>query len=500
MQRGQEWVQELNELEGGASEFEFLDFANFDVGEHQQQSAQHHGQAAGLDISSPMGRLTFAQNGQMPPLTPQQQAMLHNMEMNMAANMQSNMEFNTTQQQSQHQVHDGQSHPYQQYSMFQDVQNPYRNQVPPTPVSAEMHASKYGSAMDNAGQILFERQNASFTPLSSPAIENPWGMPEYVIAAEDFFSPLTSPMLDAQLDAAYSTHTTSSPVDLANDTQQAPSKPRRKLNPTSRVASTRSLRGSPIVKANTRRKQGSVSGNVAGQTAINVEQSSLLLPGTVGSNLVSSEDSVSPEPLSESLMRPPPIPASSRVFAKHSKEDNVPATPATLMRISGKQGDSIPGVSGSVTLLNETTMEDITLPAAAAGIPQHVPLHPLDTRVADDLDDSSTPTMTAKTPKLSADSTPRSAGLRSSIGSHELLPKPTRGGRGAKKRQSISQATVSPALRPKISPSISPMVNTGEWTFIRHQYANLYSYGNANSVSRNQCIISSIQVELSEHS
>ena len=463
MQRGQEWVQELNQLEAGTGEFEFLDFANFDVGEHQQQSAQQHAQSTGLDISSPMGRLTFGQNGQMQVLTPQQHAMLHNLDMNMAVNLQTNMDFSTGQQQSQ-QVMDGQAGHFQQYPMYADVQNRYRNQVPPTPVSAEMHAAKYGSALDNAGQMLFESQNASFTPLSSPAIENPWGMPDYVIAADDFFSPLTSPMLDAQLDAAYSTHTTSSPVDLNTETQQTTSKPRRKLNPTSRVASARSLRGSPIVRANTRRKQGSVSGHVVDQPASNVEHSTLLLPGAMTSTVGSSEDSVSPEPLSESLMRPPPVPQASRggVYHRQSKEDNLPATPATLMRISGKQTNPIPGVSSSGTPSLEAPMEDITLPAAAAGIPQHVPLHPLDTRVADDMDDSSTPTMTVKTPKLSADSTPRSAGVRNLTGSQELLQKPSRGGRGAKKRQSVSLAAVSPALRPKISPNISPMVTAGK--------------------------------------
>jgi len=125
------------------------------------------------------------------------------------------------------------------------------------------------------------------------------------------------------------------------------------------------------------------------------------------------------------------------------------------MKIPGKQAETI-STDGHVTEAAEV-MEDITLPAAATDLPSSV-LPELNTQVSQG-DDENTPTTSAKTPKLSADSTPRSAGARAS---QENLPRPSRGGRTSKKRQSISQATVSPALRPKISPTISPLVpNTG---------------------------------------
>jgi len=361
----------------------------------------------------------------------------------------------------------GQPQLFQQYPAYQQMHNPYQHQIPPTPVSNEMHAAKYASALDVSGQIMFDRQNASFTPLVSPAqtpLDNPWGMPDYVLA-DDFFSPLTSPAIEAQ---QHYTNTTASPVDLVSEQSGGVRKSRRKLNPTSRVASARSVRSSPVNKPMTRRRQPSLSAGNKEQSAFDATRPKHLLPSAVHSTAVSSEDSVSPEPLSELLMRPPPVPQSRTPLAPRPQvpENNAPATPATLMRIPGKQAELI-SINGSAPEVPEV-MEDIALPAAA-DLPSSI-LAELNTQVSQG-DDESTPTLSAKTPKLSAESTPRSAGAR---GPQENTPKPSRGGRTSKKRQSISQATISPALRPKISPSISPLVpSTGE-SYINHKRALRY--------------------------
>lgn len=454
MQRGhgeeQTWQQELNQdhLAGGGTDDEFTkflelgnDFAGFEAVEHQ---------TAHTGLDTPMGRLTFGQNGQVQSLTPEQHAMLQNMNMSMA-NMQSHMDFGQLpqSQQEQHQQ-------YQQYAMYQQMQNPY-HQVPPTPVSAEMQAAKFSHAMDATGQLVFDRQNATFTPLVSPAqtpLDNPWGMADYVVA-EDFFSPLTSPAIEAQQSYA-STNATSSPIDLNLDQPAAARKSRRTLKPTSRVASVRNLRGSQGTKGPGRRRQNSLGNGQRDATVESVTSSQHLQHVLASLGPSSGDDSVSPEPPADAPMRPPPLPQSRTPSSLRPQTRNVnePATPATLMQIPGKQ-DRATARDGQFSSTPEV-MEDISLGAAAADLPPRI-LPELNTQLGRESGES-TPTMSVKTPKLSADSTPRSAGARTSNNSQDNLTKPGRGSRSSKKRQSISQATVSPALRPKISPSISPLV------------------------------------------
>lgn len=393
-----------------------------------------------------MGRLTFSPNGHVQALSPQQAAMLQNMDLDIAS-LQAQLGYPQMQQQAS----SAPMQQFQQYPIYQQMQQPFQHQVPPTPVSNEMQANKYVASMDPTGQIIFERQQASFTPLVSPAqtpIDNPWAMPDYVLN-EDFFSPLTSPAIEAQAHYA-STNTTSSPVDLSSE-PPATRKSRRKLNPTSRVASTRTARSSPTTKAMSRRKQAS-----PGASGLDIPSDLARPAHLLPSQTVSSEDSVSPEPLAESLMRPPPIPQARtpNTLRSQSRDGNAPATPATLMKVAGRRAEVITSLGGAAE--SSEVMEDITLPPAADTDMSSRVLPGLDTQIVHD-DDSSTPTLSAKTPKLSADDTPRSAGTRQSGTPHDLA-RPARGGRMSKKRQSVSQATMSPALRPKISPSISPLV------------------------------------------
>lgn len=310
----------------------------------------------------------------------------------------------------------------------------------------------------------------SFTPLVSPAqtpMDGGFTMSDYGLA-DEFFSPLTSPAIEAQ--AAFSgTNTTASPVDLNADqgapgTSQTPGpkRPRRKVNNTR--ASARSVKQSPAMKPHHRSRHPSLSslqldkiGNMLPQTA----QGASLYPSAPNSAVIQpSDDSVSPEPLSEAAMRPPPVPPNvkSPQPGVNSQNSNNPVTPATLMRMPSKQSVSAKQMEQLASAhVSDEPMEDIMLPdAAASGGPPI--LAAIDTTKNGD-DSENTPTLSAKSAKLSANSTPR--GVLARTDSQETFAKPgkleTRGGRASKKRQSTSSATISPALRPKISPSISPL-------------------------------------------
>jgi hypothetical protein len=99
---------------------------------------------SGLD--TPMGRLGFGQpTGQttMHTLDFQHQQLM-NMEIPVAADQQAFANQIPTTQNFE---------PFQQYHHMQMGHNYH---VPPTPVSSEMHASKYGRQMDNGGHLIFD--------------------------------------------------------------------------------------------------------------------------------------------------------------------------------------------------------------------------------------------------------------------------------------------------------------------------------------------------------
>ena len=201
---------------------------------------------------------------------------------------------------------------------------------------------------------------------------------------------------------------------------------------------------------------------------------------------VSSNESISPEPLSEATMGPPQKPASAMhspaIVAKSKSQPNPslnrrpsPATPASLMRLpqttrsspkdSPQQRSQDLESSLQSASLQENMLEDLVLPESAA----------VD---ADDAESSceGTPRFSArKTPKLGPLSTPSGSGPSSVSMQPRMTPtmsnlsspssasfssgarKADLKSRGNKKRGSISNSTlVSPALRPKISPVIKP--------------------------------------------
>jgi hypothetical protein len=393
----------------------------------------------------------------------------------------------------------------------------------------------------------------SFTPLVSPAVtplESQFSIPEYTVPGA-YFSPLTSPALDAQNSNQHrpvytsapnsDTPPTTSPIDLnidlsGNSNASAAANARKmKRKPTGSARTpSRTIRQSPSMKPQTRRKQAS-SANVSVEDMSQIIEDPNFVPRATQSDQPpaklrqprsgtnSSADSISPEPLAEALMPPPALPrtasatSSPYLRAQVSKSSgNEPQTPATLMRLQRQQGQSTPIKRSSVVTTptlsaqNDEAMEDMMLPEAATGL--RLPLPPLDTSRANE--DQSTPTVSArKTPVIGSFGTPITASssvapspqiraITSPNGTKRTDSKST-SGRGSKKRHTPSSSQVSPALRPKISPSIKPLINDGsKFSFLFlclfPALSNIYSpwIGICCDFSSLSCI----KIELSEYS
>ncbi|RMZ84512.1 hypothetical protein DV737_g1129, partial [Chaetothyriales sp. CBS 132003] len=399
------WAQDMQDdsLDSAVGEDDFSKFLDLDTDfqfsglDHTASSLDHA--PSGLD--TPMGRLGFD------PPPPQQTTMqslgFNGSQLSLDSHLPSSQPFEPFQQQYPH------------------MQLGRNYHIPPTPVSSDMHPGKFDQAMDN-GQGMFDGHPVSFTPLVSPAqtpLHGGFSLADYG-SADDFFSPLTSPALEAQ--AQYGTGATASPGSTS-----------------ARAAAPRSVGQSPVTRAQrSRRPQSSTNLALAKLNEGRVQPTQTLQPHVPGSQARASDDSVSPEPL----------------------EPVDPVTPATLMRIPSNQ-NMPPGAGDGVAQappqpMDEVVMEDMMLPAAAA-------LTASTHSALDELDggQEATPVLSAKSAKVSVHSTPRSSLPKTA--SQDSFTKPSsradgRAGRGSKKRQSTSSAAISPALRPKISPGISPLV------------------------------------------
>jgi hypothetical protein len=363
-------------------------------------------------------------------------------------------------------------HQHEHARMMQNQNFQPQYMMPLTPHSSEMRgtAATYQQHMDTQGQGVYDRGPASWTPLVSPA----FSIPEYTVPGE-YFSPLTSPLLQPHHQNTYSsapssdTGPTGSPVDLHLDTSKAAlashqivRKSGRRLSASSRTPA-RSARQSPLTKSQTRRKPSSVSiVRVASSNDIRTRPAPLGHK-PVGSSDGSGPDSVSPEPLTDILMPPPSIPRSAgrspNMQARCKSPDNEPATPSTLLRRQDKSQTRFSPRTDRDVEMPVVEDSDFMLPEAATNAR---PALGIDTSKVND-DDQSTPTLSAKTPKLSANSTPRHTIMSPEIQSphtatsqRQADSKPA--SRSTKKRQSTSSAQISPMLVPKISPSIKPLM------------------------------------------
>ena len=401
-----------------------------------------------------------------------------------------------------------------------------------------------------------------FTPLVSPAVtplDTQFQYPDYAAPAEAF-SPLTSPALRAQNQAAQhsvygavrgsDTSDTTSPIDpnlelsasTTGSTVASLRKSKRKTSSSSTKNPARAVRQSPAMKPQTRKKQpsstvippkeitGIIEEAIRSNEATNAQQTSdgkLHLPYSQDS---SGQDSVSPEALSDTLMPPPATPKSGSAgrspylnakqngyqAAPLQDTNGEPATPASLMKIR-KQAGKPNGVNRPTSSLKEQTalaeadmeriMEDIVLPEPAS-TSRKPALKPINT--ADANTNQSTPTPGArKTPKYGPASAPVTTNT-SALPSPQLIASPLSAGsikradsrlksRGPKKRNSQSSVLVSPALRPKISPSIKPLLPEGGK---RLPLDRLFSPADtvlSRRFCRNLCSSTRVQIQLPKH-
>ncbi|KAK4900264.1 hypothetical protein LTR27_002488 [Elasticomyces elasticus] len=434
------------------------------------------------------------------------------------------------QQQNQHQF----QFPQQQHSFSP------AHHVPPTPNSFEMHgdAARYMHQQHQQQQqqhhldpqqraIMEQRYQLrkddaiAFTPMVSPAGTPQYHMqPEFAVPSA-YFSPLTSPMLHAQNAQQAQQHrqgyytnpstapssTATSPIDLNVDMHMTgdgmslaepsitqPRKRGRKAAAPRSAGPSARVRQSPISKPQ-KRKSGSMLSSMVPVSELDsimadAQKTAHEQPGSAGLQIplafnTSSEDgSISPEPLSESLMGPPPRPASSinqsPALGAQRQDSTSAATPKSLLsRKAGGQEPNDGAAQGDLNGADIGGLDDLELPEAARQQPLRPSLSQIVTRVSqENTSTEQTPRMTArKTPKLGPLSTPSSsAAMASPSGFASPMSATTPGGllkdrpldgkgaRNNKKRGSISGNTsnmASPALRPRISPSIKPLLPEG---------------------------------------
>ncbi|KAI9677956.1 MAG: hypothetical protein M1822_008064 [Bathelium mastoideum] len=440
--------------------------------------------------------------------------------------MNTHPQYGQQQQSHSQQFHDTYGIPFPP----QQQQSSYNHGVPHTPNSMDMQGDtgKYLTRMDPQTRAAMQQRYQlrtddpmSFTPLVSPAVtprETSFQIPPEFPVTGAYFSPLTSPMLEAQRNSQRSLtsnpRSTASPaatspadpdVEMLDASTEGPAKKSRKKasnsGPRSVVNAARA-RQSPMSKG--QRKRGTTSGVISSKeasgmiserqrfnNAITARPSSAagLNPGYAQDS--SEADSISPEPLSESVMRPPPKPTSktqspailpqNQSGAPSHLNDSIgsPATPASLMRIqqqqqqdNGTNDAANPSEATQQVQQIQPAPEEFSLPEAAKSTRPRLP----------NIDTSASPANDQPTPRVSAKDTSASGSLYTGTptaintgASMKLSPRALRsptatvgGGkadgknsRSSKKRNSSSSTLVSPALRPKISPNIKPLLPEG---------------------------------------
>jgi hypothetical protein len=340
-------------------------------------------------------------------------------------------------------------------------------------------------------------------------LESQFRLPEYTIPGE-YFTPLTSPALEAQNHSSnnYQFHArqvsdvgfvpTNAEVNPLPGTSAPPSpsiirKTRRRTSvASSRLAGrTSKTRQSPHIRAQTTQSQRARGKQHApsSEDLYNRMSQELNKPPNhdvrqlqESSNEGSGQDSVSPEPLPDSLMPPPAVPPPRKSPAILPHQTSQPllgaaATPATLMRIQRSQHAQEPSdqLMGQAQLeVPDELMEDISLPEAAQPALQP---RPKMNRIDTSMRNTASPIISANgTPLMEPRSTPaadrtpiapspRTIAMPSPSGPVPKRSDPSRQSISSRKRPSVSSTHASPLLRPKISPSIQPLMRGGDSKF-----------------------------------
>ncbi|KAJ0413745.1 helix-loop-helix DNA-binding domain-containing protein [Aspergillus carlsbadensis] len=403
----------------------------------------------------------------------------------------------------------------QQQQQPQPTSQPYIPQgqmvIPPTPNSIEFHgsAATYPQRVGDNPEMydrysrMIEEQ-ALYTPLVSPAmtpLETQCRQPDYAIPGE-YFSPLTSPAIEAQNPHGYPMHSAPmtemtfihSPIDNGFAASSVPSSPglarkqrRRPSTATNKTFQSRAKKQqSPSVRPLTRTRSR-LTDEV--MTALSEKQPNPTSHPTnatelrYGSAESSGQDSVSPEPLSEPLMPPPALPtvrkspAISPQTQQQPQNSGEPATPAMLMRMQRSphtrsvSDHNLTPTQPAVTEPHDDIMEDVILPEAATPATQLFRPHVarIDTAITTGTSspsisatatphlDSNPAALSERNPSSVAPS-PRSGPMPSPSGPVARKSETPKLGPMSRKRQSLSSSHPSPSLRPKISPNIQPLV------------------------------------------
>ncbi|PWW75320.1 HLH-domain-containing protein [Tuber magnatum] len=349
-----------------------------------------------------------------------------------------------------------------------------------------------------------------FTPLVSPAV-TPLDtnfvhqVPEFTVPG--YFSPLTSPALDAHPHRTHMpnphmmhTHSQSTspidPVDSQNINKRG-STGRRKSTTSRNPA--RVVRESPSMKAQRRKLPAALAATPELANALSkqpptpttIRQSASQCRGREqmgfqSSRDASSNESVSPEPLPEVLMAPPPPRNGNSRSPQNGRSDDgsststtpgAPATPASLMKLTKTNlpTEGIPPIAMETSdYLNgdvERVMADAPPVSRNDGGTGGGGAATATTSPRLGGDNQSTPSAgVSKTPSLKpvpSSSSSASSGSRhesptniqtpSSVLNKQKVSKSGTSGRGGK-RGSVSS---SPGLQPKISPSIKPLLPSG---------------------------------------
>ncbi|KAI0160383.1 hypothetical protein GGR57DRAFT_457470 [Xylariaceae sp. FL1272] len=407
-------------------------------------------------------------------------------------------------QQQQRQLEEQQRRLQEQQAAFY-AQQQQRNMVPPTPQSLELQAGGHiytaqdqghSSGMFDSYQQLKEQHDMAFTPLVSPAVTpldaHFSAEPQFTVPGA-YFSPISSPALHAQNDAAstydlrHSGHTHNSPATMDVESpstltiSDAMTKSARKTAAPRRKSK---IRQSPITKpqrkktASTPVMKAQALTDLAETVTETTEAPLQPKPVSASSGDESENASVSPEALE---MPPPPLPlprsARQSPYIAPQTSDNPPQSTA-LKNLSGKPSPATPASLFRISPRNKTAesnhagshapehIESLELPESIGSMASSTTFSRIEKSRPPSQSSSelATPKMTplAALPPLCL---PKSSQPLSGSPSPQLTPRsstpafrntPLLGAKAGRKRASISSN--SPALLPRISPNIKPLL------------------------------------------
>ncbi|KAF8429061.1 hypothetical protein EV426DRAFT_207355 [Tirmania nivea] len=516
------WSSQPNAGDHSSDEFaHFLNYTdislNFDAHSHQQHgglgSSHQHNDPNAMDTDytgapdhlSTDGRIGGGMNDQLDAVLSSVEIMNENM-MNMGFHQAALQQQVHAQLQQQHQRQ------LQHFHM--------RKMIPPTPSSLEMQSGDMTPQIYNNFYRMKDDQMI-FTPLISPAVTpldtHFTHLPDYTIDNTGYFSPLTSPILEAQQQDSYNyvaptsipnTPKATSPVDSSESpivNKKLPSVSARRKSVVNRNPS-RVVRESPSMKPQRKKTPSALS--QAPELAQSLVQQAQLntSPQQTSNDTImqdsnlsnsgrdSSSESISPEPMPEALMAPPPPPTAKPLNKQQPKSSEsmgppppiiplvVPVTPMMLMKLpkSSIPADTQQMPSAEVSLMMLDNAHPVGQELDSRASSRRASLATLDE------DSQNTPTLAPsnRTPARTPRETPHlkpapksgTSSLRASRNTSPIniqpspIPKfaPTNmTPRLTPKLQPQPSSTssrkrsipASPALAPKISPSIKPLLS-----------------------------------------